>query len=865
MATGLLRRQCIKDNVFRHIYTALRWIIEPSASMEEKQRRRAAWLSAFMLLVTISALMGAVVSKNAGDSSWFILLAIAAVHAIGYSLNRTGYYRQATASVVSIPGILILIMILSSSNEANIQNNILWLTLPLLISSLMLSLRHAIIVAVSYLLAIVLLVPLLDISSASLMQPLSFIFMIFFLVIAITAVRQYDQSEIEHQLTERQKGEQLQNDENYVLTLLGQGAELSELLDAIVHLGEYHDPSIKGSVLLFDSSRERLALASAPSLPDDYNELFEDGIPIGPSAGSCGTAAYLKERVIVTDIENSPLFKPLEEVVKRTTNNGLLSCWSQPIISSNGDLLGTIANYSNKVGEPDADNLRVLEWSARIAAIAIERKRAEQALRESEEKFSKAFRSSPLSISINTLEDDTIIECNESSHRISGYTREELIGRCAADLNMWVKAEERDRVFQTLREHGRVQNEEVHLRNKSGEIQIVQFSAEIISIGDKPCILSVINDITERKQAEEALANEAIRRRILVEQSRDGIVVLDQNGNVYESNQRFAEMLGYSLEEAYQLQVWDWEFQFTREQVQDMLRSVDETGDHFETQHRRKDGTIYDVEISTNAAVFAGEKLIFCVCRDITERKQHEEIIKKALSNLEHSSTQLAATNKELEAFSYSVSHDLRAPLRTIDGFSQALLEDYPDKLDEQGNDYLTRLRAASQKMGELIDGLLKLSRLTRSEMRKEKLDLSALAKEIAARLQQTQPERQAEFVIAKGLTTSGDHQLLRVLLENLLDNAWKFTGKRQQARIEFGATRNGGKKAYFIRDNGAGFDMTYANKLFGAFQRLHDTTEFPGTGIGLATVQRIIHRHGGSVWAEGTAGKGATFYFTLS
>ena len=188
-------------------------------------------------------------------------------------------------------------------------------------------------------------------------------------------------------ITERKKREQLQHDENYVLTLLGQGAELSQLLDAIVRLGEYHDPSIKGSVLLFDPSREYLVQASAPSLPDDYNELLKNGLPIGPNVGSCGTAAYLKERVIVSDIENSPLFKPFEEAVKRAISNGLLSCWSQPIISSNGDLLGTIANYSNKLGEPNADSLRVLEWSARIAAISIERKQAEQELQKKNEQL----------------------------------------------------------------------------------------------------------------------------------------------------------------------------------------------------------------------------------------------------------------------------------------------------------------------------------------------------------------------------------------------------------------------------------------------------------------------------------------------
>jgi PAS domain S-box-containing protein len=249
---------------------------------------------------------------------------------------------------------------------------------------------------------------------------------------------------------------------------------------------------------------------------------------------------------------------------------------------------------------------------------------------------------------------------------------------------------------------------------------------------------------------------------------------------------------------------------------------------------------------------------------DITERQRAEQALKESMANLEQSSSQLAATNKELEAFSYSVSHDLRAPLRSIDGFSQALLEDYAKKLDKTGQDYLGRLRAASQKMGELIDGILKLSRLTRSEMHHVPTDLSTMAEEIVDKLRETQPERQVKFAIAKNLTANGDPQLLRVLMENLLTNAWKFTGKNPRAKIEFNVERNNGRKAYFIRDNGAGFDMAYADRLFGAFQRLHEATEFPGTGIGLATVQRIINRHGGTIWAEGALGKGATFHFTL-
>jgi signal transduction histidine kinase/ligand-binding sensor domain-containing protein len=251
--------------------------------------------------------------------------------------------------------------------------------------------------------------------------------------------------------------------------------------------------------------------------------------------------------------------------------------------------------------------------------------------------------------------------------------------------------------------------------------------------------------------------------------------------------------------------------------------------------------------------------------RSITRRNLDLETqVAQRTRSLSEQAAQLEAANKELEAFSYSVSHDLRAPLRSIDGFSQALLEDNADQLDSQGKDFLGRVRAASHRMERLIDDMLKLSRVTRSEMHRVTVDLSALAQTVARELQATQPERKVEFVIMPGLAAKADLNLMRVVLENLLGNAWKFTGKHSAARIELGVIRQNGQLACFVRDNGAGFDMAYAEKLFVAFQRLHSPADFEGTGIGLATVRRIIHRHGGHVRAEGKVEQGATFYFTL-
>lgn len=390
-------------------------------------------------------------------------------------------------------------------------------------------------------------------------------------------------------------------------------------------------------------------------------------------------------------------------------------------------------------------------------------------------------------------------------------------------------------------------------------------------------------EIAERRHAEEEIRrlNKDLERRVvertaqltetnkallliekrledIIELAPVGIAISTPEGRVIEANSILLKMLGYDSKEEY-LKVPASAHYFDPNDRDAWISEFRKKGfiKGFETRFKRRDGTPIWGLFSVIPLTTEEETQFLVAFGDITERKQVEEQIARMNAELE-------ATNKELEAFSYSVSHDLRAPLRGINGFGLALLEDYADRLDEQGRDYLNRVCEASKHMGQLIDDLLKLSRATRSEMKREPVDLSAIAQRIASELQKSQPERRVEFANQEGLTTEGDARLLGIVLENLLSNAWKFTGKQEHARIEFGVEERDGRPAFYMRDNGAGFDMAYVNKLFTPFQRLHAPTEFPGTGIGLATVQRIIHRHGGRVWAEGEVGKGATFYFQI-
>ncbi|HEX9020617.1 MAG TPA: PAS domain S-box protein, partial [Nitrospirota bacterium] len=391
-----------------------------------------------------------------------------------------------------------------------------------------------------------------------------------------------------------------------------------------------------------------------------------------------------------------------------------------------------------------------------------------------------------------------------------------------------------------------------------------------LDVSQMTLLMDSVWKIVERKKVEEKLKLASAYNRSLLEASLDPLVTIDADGKITDVNAATEKVTGRSREELIGTDFSDYftEPDKARAGYQQVFREGSVMD--YALEIKRRDGRL--TPVLYNAAVYRDETGnvlgVFAAARDITERKKAEEEIRALNADLEarvvERTIQLEHSNRELEAFAYSVSHDLRSPLRSIEGFSLALQEDYAGRLDGTGKDYLNRVRNATVRMGQLIDDLLKLSRLTRREMNRERTDLSAIVRAIADDLKNRHPERPAQFIIAEGLTAYCDARLLTIALENMLSNAWKFSEKAPRSVIEFGAADRNGSRAFFVRDNGIGFDMIFANKLFNPFQRLHKTEEFPGTGIGLATVKRIINRHGGEVWIEAEEDRGATVYFTL-
>jgi PAS domain S-box-containing protein len=494
-------------------------------------------------------------------------------------------------------------------------------------------------------------------------------------------------------------------------------------------------------------------------------------------------------------------------------------------------------------------------------------------IRNSEQRYRTLFMED-INPSFIASPDGSIKECNQAFMKLFGFKSK----KAALESNFndrFTNYMHQVFFWESLQQKEHINNHEMPASTVNGDnvYTILKATGSYDQNSHLTEIVGYIQDITDRKEAEVALRKSEERYRSLIETTNDWVWEVDENFHFTYSSLKIQTILGYELNNVLGSSILDLIPSQRREDMEKELTDLAVRQEAFvgvEQYFEDSEGNTAIFETSgvplfTNNGIFKGYRGI---SKDITERKKTERQIARMNDELENKvierTKMLRIANKELEAFSYSVSHDLRAPLRSIDGFSQALIEDYGDTLDTTATNYLSRVRSAAQRMSTLIDDMIKLAKVSRTELSKKRINLSDIAISISKSLEEMDPNRDAEFIIQPHLHVMGDENLMKVVLQNLLENAWKFTSKERTTRIEVGSKTVDHQIVYFVRDNGAGFDMNYAKKIFTPFQRLHKETDFPGTGIGLSTVQRIIHRHLGKIWAEGEPGEGAVFSFTM-
>lgn len=730
-------------------------------------------------------------------------------------------------------------------------------------------------------------------------------------------------------ITERKRNEDFSHGQERVLELIASGVPLAQSLGAIVTLIEDRAPDNLCSILLLDGAQ--LRHGAAPSLPDAFNRQI-DGLAVGDRAGACGTAAFLKKPVVVVDVTTDTLMCNHIDLLHEF---GLRACWSTPVLATDGEVLATFAIYHRTPYQPQPRDEDLVATAVRLARIAIERRRAEEALRDSEARFRELAENLEDVFYNRDFVSGRFLYISPAYEVLWRSSRESLYAQphCYCDAihpeDQRVEASAKQR--QARGESTKLEYRIVHPDGETRWIRDHSFPV-MNAAGAVERIVGTARDITDRKLAGLELArtnralqmlsrcNEAVTRMddefaLLMQVCRLGVDVggyrMAWVGYAQDDEARSILPMAHAGHDVGYLSsivlTWDAEQPTGRGPAGQTIRSgevrVSEDitrGDNqfFWSEKAVQQGyrsavflplrdasrtfgllCLYSASVEKLAPEEVKllqelvDNLAFGIgnLRSRLERKQAQVEILRLNAELEERvrqrTAQLEAANQELEAFSYSVSHDLRTPLSAIDGFSGLLAKDIRagGMTPARGQHYLTRIRAGVAQMGELINALLSLAQVSKTSLRWDSVNLSALAQEVLNGYHEREPGRSVQLQVAPDVQVQGDARLLRQVLDNLLGNAWKFSAGQPQTRIAFGREQGSeGQDVYVVRDNGAGFDMAYSEKLFGAFQRLHTVAEFEGTGIGLATVHRIVVRHGGKVWAESAPGQGATFYFTL-
>lgn len=710
-----------------------------------------------------------------------------------------------------------------------------------------------------------------------------------------STIRQNGDSEIEihcilNDVTTSRQAQRLLAWEKRALEGIVGEQSLAEVLDGLMLGLEEQTPDALCSVLLLDEDGIHLRHGGAPSLPEAYNRAV-DGITIGPAVGSCGTAAYEKRQVIVSDIENDPLWANFRDLA---LENGLRACWSTPIRSRHGKILGTFAIYYHEARHPIAAEMDVIERATHIVSIAIERAYAEEAIRKLHADLERRVeeRTAELQAANSSLTDfkaaldehaivantdfkGAITYANDKFCQISKYSQEELLGQNHRIINSrYHPPAFFQELWQTITS-GHVWKGEIKNHAKDGTVYWVNTTiVPLLGEEGKPTqFIAICTDITKRKLAQEAVLLSEERLRLATEVAGLAVWEWDLTSNELKWDEQMFSMYGLPPLPEGLAHYSDWasavlpsDFAEQEARLQHTVATCGRSQREFRIT-RASDHAVRVIQAAEMAVAGGDGKAtrIVGINLDVTERKQSEAEISKLNEDLQIRAAELEAANKELESFSYSVSHDLRAPLRAVNGFSRMVLQDYSAQLDANGQRMLGVILSETQRMGQLIDDLLAFSRLGRQPIEPMLINMEGMAREVFEELAAADPDRKIHLVLHPLPPARGAEAMIRQVWVNLISNAIKFTRDRDVGEIEINTRKNGPRETiYSIKDNGAGFEMRHAEKLFGIFQRLHSQEEFPGTGVGLALVQRIIQRHGGRVWAEAEIDRGATFYFTL-